>query len=109
MINLLLVAFYDILEKTKSDFTLWFQVTDITHRIITLKWQWAGYIRHRIDNYWDKQVLEWRQGLSKRSVGCPQARWSDDLRRTAGRSWVGIAHIGRSSEMAYVQQCTVVG
>jgi hypothetical protein len=62
------------------------KVTDIAHRISMLKWQWAGYISRRTDNRWDKRVLEWRPRLGKRSVGRPQARWSDDLRRTAGRS-----------------------
>jgi hypothetical protein len=50
--------------------------------------------------------------LGKRSVGRPQARWSDDLRRTAGRSWMGVAEDrARWQEIgeAYVQQWTVVG
>jgi hypothetical protein len=61
---------------------------------------------------WGKRVLEWRPSLGKRSVGRPQARWSDDLRRTAGRSWMRVAEdrarwqdIGK----AYVQQWTVIG
>jgi hypothetical protein len=29
--------------------------------------------------------------LGKRSVGRSQARWSDDLRRMAGRSWMRVA------------------
>jgi hypothetical protein len=36
-------------------------------------------------------VLEWRARLGKRSVGRPQARWIDDLRRTAVRSWMRVA------------------
>jgi hypothetical protein len=58
------------------------KVTDIKHGISTLKWQWAGHSR-RTDNRWGKRVLEWRPRLGKHSVGRPQARWSDDLRRTA--------------------------
>jgi hypothetical protein len=66
------------------------KVTDIVaHRISTLKW--AGHISRRTDNRWGKRVLEWRSHLGKRSVGRPQARWSDDLRRTAGRSWMLVA------------------
>jgi hypothetical protein len=42
-------------------------------------------------SYMDKSLLEWRPRLGKRSVGCPQARWSDDLRMTAGRSWMRVA------------------
>jgi hypothetical protein len=34
---------------------------------------------------------EWRSRLFKRSVGGPQAKWSDDLRRTAGGSWMRVA------------------
>jgi hypothetical protein len=65
--------------------------TDIAHRISMLKWRWAGHISRRTDNRWCKRVLEWRPRLGKRSVGRPPARWSDDLRRTAGRSWMRVA------------------
>jgi hypothetical protein len=58
------------------------KVTDIAHHINMLKWQWAGHISRRTDNRWGKRVLQWRPRLGKRSVGRPQARWSDDLRRT---------------------------
>jgi hypothetical protein len=67
------------------------KVTDITHRISMLKWQWASHISRRADIRWGKRVLEWRPRLGKRSVGRPRARWSDDLRRTAGRSWMRLA------------------
>jgi hypothetical protein len=63
------------------------KVTDIAHCISMLKWQWAGHIP--TDNRWSKRVLEWRPRLGKRSVGRMQARWSDDLRRTAS-SWRGL-------------------
>jgi hypothetical protein len=62
------------------------KVTDIAHRISMLKWQWAGHISRRTDNRWRKRVLEWRPCLGKRSIGRPQVRWSDDLRRMADRS-----------------------
>jgi hypothetical protein len=83
------------------------KVTDKAHRINMLKWQWAGHISRRTDNCWGKRVLEWRPHLGKRSVGRPEARWSDDLRRTAGRSWMRVAeNRARSREIgeAYVQQ-----
>jgi hypothetical protein len=51
-------------------------------------WPLAGHISRRTDNRWSKRVLEWRTRLGKRSVGRPQARWNDDLRRTAGGSWM---------------------
>jgi hypothetical protein len=55
-----------------------------------LKWQWAGHSR-RTDNRWGKRVLGWRPRLGKRSIGRPQVRWSEDLRRVAGRSWMRVA------------------
>jgi hypothetical protein len=67
------------------------KITDIAHRISTLKWQWTDHISRRTDNRWGKRVLEWRPRLGKRCVGRPQARWSDDLRRMAGRSWMRVA------------------
>jgi hypothetical protein len=87
-------------------------VTDIAHRISMLKWQVAGYISRRTDNRWGKRVLEGRPRLGKCSVGRPQARWSDNLRRTAGRSWMRVAEDRarwREIREAYVQQWTLVG
>jgi hypothetical protein len=65
-------------------------------------------------NLWSplQSGMEWRPRLGKRSVGCPQARWSDNLRRTAGRSWMRVAEdraTWREIGEAYVQQWTVVG
>jgi hypothetical protein len=88
------------------------KVTDIAHRISMLKWQWAGHISRRTDNRWGKRVLEWRPRLGKRSVGRPQARWSDDLRGTAGGSWMRVAEDRarwRVIGEAYVLQWTVIG
>jgi hypothetical protein len=67
------------------------QVTEIAHRISMLKWQWADHISRRPNNRWSKRVLEWTPRLGKRRVGRPQARWSDDMRRAAGRSWMRVA------------------
>jgi hypothetical protein len=83
----------------------------MSHRISMLKWQWAGHTTCRTDYRWAKRVLEWRPRLGKRSVGRPQARWSDDLHRTAGRSWMRVAEYRarwREVGEAYVQQWTVV-
>lgn len=88
------------------------KVIDIAYRISKLKWQWAGHISRRTDNRWGKRVLEWRPRLGKRSVGRPQARWSDDLRKTAGRSWMREAENRsqwRALGEAYVQQWTAIG
>jgi hypothetical protein len=64
------------------------KVTDMAHRISMLKWQWADHISRRTANRWGKRVLEWRPRLGKRSLGRSPARWSDDLRKTAGRNWM---------------------
>jgi hypothetical protein len=88
------------------------KVADIAHRISILKWQWAGHISRRTNSRGGKRVLEWRPRLGKRSIGRPQARWSDDLRRTAGKSWMRVAEDRarwREIEGAYVQRWTVVG
>jgi hypothetical protein len=88
------------------------EVTDIAHRIGMLKWQWAGHVSRRTDSRWDKRVLKWRPRLGIRSVGRPQARWSDDLRKTAGRRWMRVAEDRarwREIREAYGQQWTVVG
>jgi hypothetical protein len=69
----------------------------------------AGHISRRTDNRWGKRVLEWRPRLGKRNVGHPQARWSDDLRRTSGRSWMRVAEDRarwREVGKAYVQNCS---
>jgi hypothetical protein len=83
------------------------KVTDIAHRISTLKWQWSGHFSHRTDNRWSKRVLEWRPRLGKRGIGRPQDRWSDDLSRKASRSWMRVAEDRarwREIRETYVQQ-----
>ncbi|RVE41080.1 hypothetical protein evm_014267 [Chilo suppressalis] len=67
------------------------RVTDIAHRISKLKWQWAGHISRRTDGRWSRKVLEWRPRLGKRSVGRPETRWDDDIRRLAGVGWMRVA------------------
>ncbi|CAH2235562.1 jg9251 [Pararge aegeria aegeria] len=56
-------------------------------RVAKLKWQWAGHIARRTDGRWGLKVLEWLPRTGKRSVGRPQTRWTDDIRRVAGRRW----------------------
>jgi hypothetical protein len=48
------------------------KVTDIAHRISTLKWQWTGLISRRTDNRWGQRVLEWRPRVGKRSIERPR-------------------------------------
>jgi hypothetical protein len=67
------------------------KVTDIAHHISILKWQWAGHISRKTDKRWGERVLDWKPRLGKHSLGRPQARWSDNLRRIASRSWMRVA------------------
>ncbi|PZC74016.1 hypothetical protein B5X24_HaOG208430 [Helicoverpa armigera] len=75
------------------------KVTDIAHRISKLKWQWAGHIARRADGRWGRKVLEWRPRTSKRSVGRPPTRWTDDLIKVAGRRWMQVASNRRVVEI----------
>jgi hypothetical protein len=75
-----------------------------------LKWQRAGHISRRTDNRWGKRVLEWRLHVGKRSVGRPWVKWSGDLRRSAGSSWMRVAEDRarwREIGEAYVQPLLV--
>ncbi|KAG7296310.1 hypothetical protein JYU34_021440 [Plutella xylostella] len=92
--------------------TLTVGLADIAVKICKLKWQWAGHICRRTDNRWGRRVLEWRPRTGKRSVGRPPARWTDDLRRVAGRGWMRKAEdrvLWRSLGEAYVQQWMIIG
>ncbi|CAH2264014.1 jg16397 [Pararge aegeria aegeria] len=88
------------------------RVTDIAQRVAKLKWQWAGHIARRTDGRWGLKVLEWRPRTGKRSVGRPQTRWTDDIRRVAGSRWRQAAQdraLWNSLQKTYVQQWTSIG
>jgi hypothetical protein len=54
----------------------------------------------------------WRPRLGNRRVGCPQAKWDDELRRKTGGSWMRVAEdLARLRAIGetYVQQWTVMG
>ncbi|CAH2268393.1 jg15847 [Pararge aegeria aegeria] len=88
------------------------RVTDIAQRVAKLKWQWAGHIARRTDRRWGLKVLEWRPRTSKRSVGRPPTRWTDDIRRDAGSRWRQAAQdcvLWNSLQKTYVQQWTSIG
>ncbi|CAH2231299.1 jg20615 [Pararge aegeria aegeria] len=81
-------------------------------RVAKLKWQWAGHIARRTDGRWGLKVLEWRPRTGKRSVGRPQTRWTDDIRRVAGSRWRQAAQdraLWNSLQKTYVQQWTSIG
>jgi hypothetical protein len=63
------------------------KVTDIARRI-DLKWQWVGHVARRTDGRWGGNVLEWRPRTGRRSVGRLPKRWTDDLLKVAGSSWM---------------------
>ena len=88
------------------------KVTDIARRIAKLKWQWAGHIARRADGRWGVKVLEWRPRTTKRSVGRPPSRWTDDLVKIAGHRWMSEARDRSSWRLlgeAYVQQWMSIG
>ncbi|KAI8423255.1 hypothetical protein MSG28_014284 [Choristoneura fumiferana] len=64
----------------------------LVHRFKSLSEQWKGLCSdRRIDNRWGKRVPEWIPRIGKRGVGRPQTRWSDDLRKVAGKNWMRVA------------------
>ncbi|KPJ21056.1 hypothetical protein RR48_00278 [Papilio machaon] len=53
-----------------------------------------------------RKVLEWRPRTDRRSVGRPLAKWTDDLVKVAGVSWMQVAQdrsSWRSLGEAYAQ------
>ncbi|XP_028175804.1 uncharacterized protein LOC114364024 [Ostrinia furnacalis] len=88
------------------------RVTDIARRIAKIKWQWAGHIARRADGRWGRKVLEWRPRAGRRSVGRPPTRWTDDLVKVAGSTWMQAAQdrsLWKSLGEAFVQQWTSFG
>jgi len=82
------------------------KVMDITTRVSTLKWNWAGHVA-RHNEKWSNKVTRWRPWGMKRSVGRPKQRWYDDLKRTAGLNWYQTAQnreAWRSMREAYTQR-----
>lgn len=71
-----------IREKTK--------VFDIIKRIGSLKWQWAGHVARHTEN-WSGYVTRWRPWAERRSVGRPQQRWYDEIKKVAGLNWYRVA------------------
>ncbi|KPJ20910.1 hypothetical protein RR48_00493 [Papilio machaon] len=45
----------------------------------------------RTDERWGRKVLGWRPHTGRRSAGRPAARWTDDLFKVAGVSWMRVA------------------
>jgi hypothetical protein len=53
--------------------------------------QESAKAKYEFASSYTTRVLEWRLRLGKRSAGRPQARWSDNLRKTADGSWIRVA------------------
>ena len=72
-------------------------MTDVIHRIRSLKWQWAGHITRMEDERWKKHVLDWRP-YEIRPTGRPPERWDNDIKRflirqghTTDKNWQKLA------------------
>ncbi|XP_069362032.1 uncharacterized protein [Maniola hyperantus] len=79
---------------------------------LKLKWQWAGHIVRKTDRRCGPKVLEWRPRTGRCSVGRPPTRWTDDIRRVAGRRWIQAAQdrgVWNSLQETYVQQWMSIG
>jgi len=88
------------------------RVTDIGERISHLKWQWAGHVMRRTDNRWSTKVTAWRPRTGKRNPGRPSSRWSDDIIKVAGKTWIRDTQYRESWRRmgeAYVQCWTDMG
>ena len=67
------------------------QVTDVIHRIKSLKWQWAGHLARRTDNRWTTRITQWYPRGVKRPRGRPNMRWDQDINKIAGTTWSQLA------------------
>ena len=54
-------------------------VTDIIHKVRSLKWMWAGHVARRNDNKWTSAVMNWIPRNVKRPRRRPKDRWNRDI------------------------------
>ncbi|GFO49157.1 endonuclease-reverse transcriptase [Plakobranchus ocellatus] len=59
------------------------QVIDVVQYIQRQKWRWAGHIVSEKDKRWTKRCTEKQPRSGRKDRGRPEARWVDDIRRTA--------------------------
>ena len=78
-------------KKTNSWIRQQTGLKDIVARIKELKWQWAGHVPRLMDNRWTKLVTEWIPSNGKRKQARPKTRWSDEIRKYAGVTWMRMA------------------
>ncbi|KAL3271590.1 hypothetical protein HHI36_022065 [Cryptolaemus montrouzieri] len=88
------------------------KLTDVMERAAQLKWSLAGHVARRNDNRWTKRLMEWRPRVGHRSIGRPNTRWRDDIKKSAGLLWMRGA-ISRKKWFnmgkAYIQQWIEIG
>lgn len=72
----------DIRNKTK--------LNDVTYTIRRNKWRWTGHTIRGTDK-WSKSILHWFPKNRTRKRGRPHKRWSDEIKATAGGTWMRVA------------------
>jgi len=72
------------------------KVVDIIERVVDIieSWslgQWVGHVARPSVDRWISKPVHWRPRQTKRSVGRPQRRLLDDVKRIAGGRWYQTA------------------
>ena len=88
------------------------RVYDVAQSLATAKWQWAGHVAREDPDRWTARAVRWRPRASKRSVGRPQKRWYDDIKRVEGLKWLQRAQdkkLWQGLRETFVQEWTGIG
>lgn len=88
------------------------KVTDVITSVSKMKWNWVGHVARQDNQRWTKQLIHWRPRQNKRSVGRPQQRWIDDIKKKAGTKWHQVAQNRKEWQRkgeTYVQEWTEKG
>lgn len=82
------------------------KITDVIERVASLKWRWIGHVARQDSERWTHRITFWRPRETRRSVGRPQKRWTDDIKEVAGSKWMRKAKdrkAWQNMEEAYVR------
>jgi hypothetical protein len=82
---------------------------DIMETIKKQKWCWAGHVARMNDGRWTKRTTEWIPLDKKRERARPKTRWSDEIRKFVGNTWMRAAQNRNEWKIhgkAFVQQWT---
>lgn len=96
-------------RKTNQDIRKITKVTDVTARIRSLKWNWAGHICRMSNNKWTKKITEWIPRDCKRSRGRQRKRWADIFLERQGPTWMTKARnrqYWKKTGEAYAEEAT---